>query len=128
MKYLASSFSLILLASCSTSGLRMNEEMLPDGTWKMSFPKKLVCQGKEKQGLSMNDARKSFEGEDEVSSLSSEEKKQCLADYKSDFDSRAKELCPTPKYRVFGCYWESDKRSFSSHEFVTCYVKCGEQK
>jgi len=92
---------LLIVSSCSTSTF-FREEMLPDGTWKMSFPLK-------KQS-SLN-PRKAFE-QDEEKDLPTEE---VSSSFKTQAQERASQLCPNEKFRVFGC---------RVAEQVICYIKC----
>ncbi len=127
MKYsliLLASFT--LLSSCSSNALRKHEDMLPDGTWKLTFLKKGKCETKEDKNITYSDPRKAFEKDEEISILTPEDKKNCVESLKGKAEARAKELCPTPTFRLFGCEITQEQKTFSYQDVLVCYVKCGE--
>ena len=114
------------LAACSTNTLRKHEDMLADGTWKLTFLKKGKCESKESKTSTYADPRKAFEKDEEAPILTQEDQKSCVESFKGRAEARAKELCPTPKFRLFGCEITQEQKTFSYQDVLVCYMKCGE--
>lgn len=127
MKYTLILFALLsLLSSCSSTTFRKHEDMLPDGTWKLTFLKKGKCESKEDKKSAYSDPRKAFDKDEEAEVLTQEDQKICVESLKDKAEARAKELCPTPKFRLFGCEITQEQKTFSYQDVLVCYVKCGE--
>ncbi len=127
MKYTLILFALLsLLSSCSSTSFRKHEDMLPDGTWKLTFLKKGKCESIESKNSTFVDPRKAFEKDEETPILNQEDQKTCVESLKGKAEARAKELCPTPKFRLFGCEITQEQKTFSYQDVLVCYVKCGE--
>lgn len=115
---------LFFFCSCATSSQLFNEEMLPDGTWKLSFFNTKQCQKISETKPGTSDPRRSFEKDEDFISRSSEEKSECLSFFKTQAEQRAKDLCPIERFRVFGCRAVQDQKKFSIQSIITCYIKC----
>lgn len=120
-------FLLFILASffsCSTAVSRFNEVMLPDGTWKLAFNTTNQCHENGEAGTITVDPRKAFDKDLELTSSIAKDQKSCLEFYKTQATQRGRELCPSDKFRVFGCMSSQEAESFSLKEKVVCYLKC----